>query len=146
MSIYCLVILFLYITIYFRFTFMLSMWLDYLKANFNHCLSSGFKSTLTSIYGLSCGFDVVSSFIILCWKLRHGKTIGSGKRNSTISGIKERGLSTDTGRKELRDSEDNHDELERACHHLITDGQKFWYRLMKQLFESEKSGAERHTW
>ena len=71
---------------------MLSMWLDYSKADFNHFLSSRFKSTLTtSIYGLSCGFNVVSSFIILCWKLRQEKTIRSGERNFTISGIKERG-------------------------------------------------------
>ena len=40
------------------------------------------------------------------------------------------------------ESEDDHDELELACHRLMTDGQKFQYRLMKQLFDSEMSGAE----
>ena len=88
--------------IYFRFAFVLSMQLVYSKANFNCPSSSKSKSTLTrSIYGLSCGLNVVSSFIILCCKLRQRKTIRSGKRSSTISGIKERGLSTDTGRRKL---------------------------------------------
>jgi DDE superfamily endonuclease len=43
---------------YFRFAFVWSMLLDYLKADFNHCLNSGSKSTHTiSIFGLSCRFD-----------------------------------------------------------------------------------------
>ena len=41
------------------------------------------------------------------------------------------------------ESEDDHDELELARHRLMTDGQKFRYRLMKQLFDSETSGALR---
>ena len=42
------------------------------------------------------------------------------------------------------ESEDDHDELELARHRLMTNGQKFQYRLpvMKQLFDSETSGAE----
>ena len=42
------------------------------------------------------------------------------------------------------ESEDDHDELELARHRLMTDGQKFQNRLMKQLFDSEMSGAEHH--
>ena len=42
------------------------------------------------------------------------------------------------------ESEDDHDELELACHCLMTNGQKFRYRLMKQLFDSKTSGAEHH--
>ena len=41
------------------------------------------------------------------------------------------------------ESEDDHDELELAHRRLMTNGQKFRYRLMKQLFDSETSGAER---
>ena len=89
--------------IYFRFAFVLSMLLDYLKANFNHCLSSGSKSThMRSIFGLSCGFDVASSFITSYCKLKQGVTIGSGEKNFTISGIKGSGLSTDSGRRKPR--------------------------------------------
>jgi hypothetical protein len=40
------------------------------------------------------------------------------------------------------ESEDGHDELELARRRPMTDGQKFRSRLMKQLFDSEKSGAE----
>jgi hypothetical protein len=36
---------------------------------------------------------------------------------------------------------DNLTELERTCRRLMTDGQKFWRRLMKKLFDSETSGA-----
>jgi hypothetical protein len=87
----------------YRSTFVLRMPLDYLKANFSHCLSSGSKSThMRSIFGLSCGFDAVLSSIILYCKSRQGKTIGSGERNSTISGIEGRELSTDTGRRKPR--------------------------------------------
>ena len=39
------------------------------------------------------------------------------------------------------ESEDDHDELELARRCLMTDGPKFRYRLMKQLFDSETSGA-----
>lgn len=41
------------------------------------------------------------------------------------------------------ESDDDLDELELARRRLMTDGQKFRYRLMKQLFDSETSGAER---
>jgi hypothetical protein len=41
------------------------------------------------------------------------------------------------------ESDDECDELELARRRLMTDGQKFRYRLMKQLFDSETSGAER---
>jgi hypothetical protein len=41
--------------------------------------------------------------------------------------------------------EDDHDELEAARRRLMTAGQKFRYRLMKQLFDSETSGAEHRT-
>ena len=64
----------------------------------------------------------------------------SGEKNFTISGIKGRGLSTDSGRR--KPSEDGHDALELARRRLMTDGQKFRSRLMKQLFDSETSGAE----
>ena len=112
---------------YFRFAFMSSMLLDYLKAAFNHCLSSGSKSIhRRNIFGQSCGFTAVSSFITLYCKLRQGQTIGSGGKNSTISGIKGRGLSTDTGKRKSR-------------------WKMIMYRLMKQLFDSETSGAECHT-
>ena len=81
----------------------LSMPLDCSKADFSHCLSSKSKSTHTkSISGLSCGFDAVSSSIILYCKLKLGKMIGSGERNSTISGINGRELNTDAGRRKLR--------------------------------------------
>ena len=40
-------------------------------------------------------------------------------------------------------SEDDHDELDLARRRLMTDGQKFRYRLMNQLFDSETSGALR---
>ena len=42
------------------------------------------------------------------------------------------------------ESEDDHDELELARCRLMTDGQKFQNRLMKQLIDSEMSGAEHH--
>ena len=42
------------------------------------------------------------------------------------------------------ENEDDHDELELTHRHLMTDGQKFRYRLMKKLFDSKTSGAERH--
>jgi len=41
------------------------------------------------------------------------------------------------------ESDDDLDELELARRRLMTDGQKFRYRLMKQLFDSETSGAVR---
>lgn len=41
------------------------------------------------------------------------------------------------------ESEDGYDELELARRRLMTDGQKFRSRLMKELFDSETSGAER---
>jgi hypothetical protein len=41
------------------------------------------------------------------------------------------------------DDEDDHDEVERARRLLMTDGQKFRHRLMKKLFDSETSGAQR---
>jgi hypothetical protein len=44
---------------------------------------------------------------------------------------------------EVEGEDDDHDELEHARRLLMTDGQKFRYRLMKQLFDSETSGAER---
>ena len=88
---------------YFRFAFILSMLLDYLKVDFNHCLSSGSKSThKRSIFGPSCGFNVASSFTTLYCRLRQEMTIRSGERNFIISGIKGRGLSTDGGRRKLR--------------------------------------------
>ena len=66
-----------------RFAFMLSTLLDCLKADFNHCLSSRFKSThMRSIFGLSCGSNAVSSSTILYYELKQEKTMGSGKRNS----------------------------------------------------------------
>ena len=42
------------------------------------------------------------------------------------------------------ESEDDHDELELTRRCLMTNGQKFQYRLMKQLFDSKTSGAEHH--
>jgi hypothetical protein len=41
------------------------------------------------------------------------------------------------------ESDDDQDDLELARRRLMTDGQKFRYRLMKELFDSETSGAER---
>ena len=89
--------------IYFRFAFVLSMLLDYLKADFSRCLSFGSKYTHTrSIFGLSCGFDAALSFITLYCELRQGTIIGNGERNFTISGIKGRGPNTDGGKRKVR--------------------------------------------
>jgi hypothetical protein len=43
------------------------------------------------------------------------------------------------------EDEDNTTELQRARRHLMSDGQKFRYRLMKKLFDSETSGAVHRT-
>jgi hypothetical protein len=40
---------------------------------------------------------------------------------------------------------DNATELQRARRRLMTDGQKFRQRLMRELFDSEMSGAVRRT-
>lgn len=40
------------------------------------------------------------------------------------------------------EGDDDLDELEHAQRLLMTGGQKFRYRLMKQLFDSDTSGAE----
>ena len=44
--------------------------------------------------------------------------------------------------REANDAEGEDDnELQQAHHRLMSDGQKFWNRLMKKLFDSETSGA-----
>ena len=43
------------------------------------------------------------------------------------------------------ESEDDSDELEVACHRLLTAGQKFRRGLMNKLFDSEMSGAVRRV-
>ena len=67
-----------------------------------------------------------------------------GKRNFTITGMKGKGPNTDVGRRTMTQNEDNI-ELRQASHRLMSDGQKFWNRLMKKLFDSETSGAVRRT-
>lgn len=106
-----------------RSAFVLSMPLDCSKADFSHCLSSESKSTCTrSIFGLSCGFDAVSSSTILYCKLKLGKMIGSGERNwDQREGAEHRRWQEEAE----TESEDDLDALELARCRLMTSGQKF---------------------
>lgn len=86
----------------YRSAFMLSMQLDCWRADFSPCLSFVSKLTLMrSIFGLLCASNVVSSSITLSCKLKKGETTQSGERNSTISGMKGKVLSTDAEQRKL---------------------------------------------
>ena len=85
----------LLIGLLYRSAYVLSMPLDYWKANFSLCSSFVSKFILIrGICGPSCGSDAVSSSTTLSCKLRLGTSIQSGKRSCTTPGMHRRGTHT----------------------------------------------------